>query len=507
MAPTIEPSQLFNLRPAVGFPILLAVVFTVYSISSIIYNLFFSPLRKIPGPKLWAVTQIPYSHLMVSGKSHERMRELHEKYGDVVRVAPNQVAFIDPRAWKDTMGHRRAGQQENGRDPIFYALAKGGILAPIGSEEHGRQRRVLSHGFSAQSMMEQQPLIQQYVDLLMDRLRENAQGGSKALDMTKWYNWTTFDIIGDLAFGEPFGCLNEASYHPWVASLFEGVKQTVNLAVLRRSFPSVGRFFETHLLDLITPKREQHQNLTRLKVAKRMNMQVDRPDFIHSMLGKNVEGKEKLSLEQIQANASLLIVAGSETTATALAGATYLLCQNPDTLAKLTEEVRSSFSSEDEITLLSVQNLKYMLAVLDETLRLFPPVPTSTPRVVHEGGDVICDTFLPEKTVVNIWQYVMFRSPKNFALPDSFIPERWLGDPRFVDDKKEACQPFAFGPRNCVGKNLAYAEMRLILARVIWNFDMKLANNHERWIDNTEVYTIWDKKALNIYLSPRKIEK
>lgn len=120
------------------------------------------------------------------------MQKLHEKYGDIVRVAPTQVSFTDPRAWKDTMGHRRAGKLENVRDPVFYNLAKGGIIGPISSEEHGRQRRILSHGFSAQAMMDQQPLIRQYVDLLMQRLKASCEGGSKALDMTKWYNWTTF---------------------------------------------------------------------------------------------------------------------------------------------------------------------------------------------------------------------------------------------------------------------------------------------------------------------------
>lgn len=100
--------------------------------------------------------------------------------------------------------------------------------------------------------------------------------------------------------------------------------------------------------------------------------------------------------DQIRINASLLIIAGSETTATALSGATYLLGTNPDALTKVTDEVRSAFSSEQEITLLSVQKLKYMLAVLDETLRIFPPAPGTSPRTVHQGGRIICDTFLPE---------------------------------------------------------------------------------------------------------------
>lgn len=243
------------------------------------------------------------------------MLRLHERYGDVVRVAPNQVAILDPRAWRETMGHRRAGQLENGRDPVFFGLSRGGLIGPVGSEEHGRQRRILSHGFSAQSLREQQPLIQQYVDLLMLRLRENCQGGDRALDMTTWYNWTTFvgvpscqmwkvkekkrltsrarqDVIGDLAFGEPFGCLSESNYHPWVTMVFQGVKQAVQLLMIRRLFPSADRFIQNHLLDHLAPKRQHHMALTQSKVEKRMAMKGDRPDFMHAMLGKHEGGKE-----------------------------------------------------------------------------------------------------------------------------------------------------------------------------------------------------------------------
>lgn len=102
-----------------------------------------------------------------------------------------------------------------------------------------------------------------------------------------------------------------------------------------------------------------------------------------------------MSREEIYENASLLIGAGSETTATALSAATYLLAMNPEVLAKLVTEVRESFSSESEIDFVSVQKLDYMLAVLDETMRLHPPSPVANLRQVCDGGDVICDQFVP----------------------------------------------------------------------------------------------------------------
>lgn len=93
-----------------------------------------------------------------------------------------------------------------------------------------------------------------------------------------------------------------------------------------------------------------------------------------------------MSLDELEANSSILIIAGSETTATVLAGVTYLLLKNPDKMKKLVEEVRTMFASEEEIDLTSVNRLTYMLACLDEALRMYPPVPTGLPREVPKGG-------------------------------------------------------------------------------------------------------------------------
>ncbi|KAK7221362.1 hypothetical protein V2G26_009365 [Clonostachys chloroleuca] len=88
-------------------------------------------------------------------------------------------------------------------------------------------------------------------------------------------------------------------------------------------------------------------------------------------------------------------------------------------------------------------------------------------------------------------------------LPESFILERWLGDERFLSDKKEALQPFSHGPRNCIGKNLAYVKTRVILARIIWNFDLVMAHDSQNWMIEEEVYTLWIKGPPNFYLKPR----
>lgn len=92
----------------------------------------------------------------------------------------------------------------------------------------------------------------------------------------------------------------------------------------------------------------------------------------------------------------MLIVAGSETTATLLSGAAFWIGSSPDVLKKLTDEVRSSYDSDDQITLASVGNLKYMLACLNESFRMYPPVAVGLPRVVQKGGGTIAGSWVPE---------------------------------------------------------------------------------------------------------------
>jgi cytochrome P450 len=106
---------------------------------------------------------------------------------------------------------------------------------------------------------------------------------------------------------------------------------------------------------------------------------------------------QSLSVDQILKNSGLLIIGGSETTATLLSGVTFLLLTHPETLRQLTEEVRTSFAREEDIDFTSMNKLSYMTACLDEALRIYPPVPGGLPRVSPKGGSVVSGRFIPEK--------------------------------------------------------------------------------------------------------------
>ncbi|KAK2047235.1 cytochrome P450 [Colletotrichum somersetense] len=491
-----------NLQLAVALLAILLTLGIIRLLSTAVYNVYFHPLRDYPGPKLFAATRIPFSRMFIGGKAHLKLEELHKKYGPVVRIGPELINFADTRALKDLMGHSKGGGvAENYKDPM-NTKNKPHSMINAGREDHARMRRVLSHGFSAQSMVEQQPLIQKQIDLLIQRLHEHCEDGREPVDMVKWYNYTTFDIIGDLSFGEPFGCLESSDYHPWVSSIFHAI----HAALYKNQYSR--HWITKPFADWLVPKRlkehqKLHNELSLEKIRRRMALGEARPDFVQSMMMK--EGSLAMSQIEIEQTADTLIIAGSETTSSALSGATFLLVTNPDTMSKLVEEVRTSFKSEKDIDILSVQKLRYMLAVLNEAMRIYPVIPMGLTRIIKPGGDYICERFVPEGTRVMVSQWPMYRNEEHFAQPDSFIPERWLGDERFANDNKSAVLPFSVGPRNCIGRNLAMTEMRVILAKVIWNFDMEISDDSRDWMDQ-KLYGFWKKGPLNVRLTPRKKE-
>ncbi|KAK7990404.1 cytochrome P450 [Apiospora arundinis] len=445
-----------------------------------IFNLFFHPLCRYPGPKLWAMTRIPYTLNIHAGRAPWRIRDLHAQYGPFVRLAPDILSISHPDALTQLQGHRK-GKPENPKDPKLIWQFKDNIVGSS-REDHTRLRRAMSHAFSAQAMLEQQPLIKRYVDLLIQRLHENCNQGQTSLDVTQWYNWTTFDIVGDLAFGEPFDCLDQANYHPWVAIIFESMVTMAKITTFLR-FEYIGSLLSMLIIPRsLAQKMQQHKNLSTIKVDKRLALETERSDFIGKMMtGSRKQGSE-MSKDELVENAAVLIIAGSETTAALLCGATYLLAKNPHVLERLAQEVRNGFGSEDEIDL----------------------VIGSMPRKIAPGGDYILDRYVPENTVVEVWQWTLHHNPAYFHKPDEFRPERWLGgDEEFKNDSLAGVTPFSVGPRNCIGKNLAYSEMRLIMARIVWNFDFVLAPGMEDWYDRCKTYSIWEKPALGISFVPR----
>ena len=153
-------------------------------------------------------------------------RKIHDKYGPVIRLSPNELSFNTVQAWQDIYGHRN-GRVDLNKHPIHVGAVDPvpGVttISMADQETHARQRKALSHGFSKKALWEQEDIVNGFVTKLMNIFHSYADS-REVFDVVKYFNFITFDVIGDLSFGESFGCLEKNDYHFWPALIFQAVK-------------------------------------------------------------------------------------------------------------------------------------------------------------------------------------------------------------------------------------------------------------------------------------------
>ena len=240
-------------------------------------------------------------------------------------------------------------------------------------------------------------------------------------------------------------------------------------------------FFPTLVRD-----RQRYMNFSKSLAVERTKQgeDGDRKDFFHYLLNaKDPETGLGFSTPELWAESNLLIIAGSDTPATAIAGCFYYLAHNSRVLRTLEEEICSTFENVGEIDNYSsnkLANCSYLRAVIDETMRMSPSVTGTVPREVLNGGIVIDGEYIPAGTVVGTGFYSLHHNPQYFLDPFAYKPERWIvgSSPEVNAESVELAQsgffPFSFGPRGCIGKNLAYMELRSVIARTVWLYEMRL---------------------------------
>jgi cytochrome P450 len=141
--------------------------------SRFIWRLFFHPLSRFPCPKLAAISNLPYVKWSLNGELHTKIQELHDRYGDVIRIRPNALTYRNAQAWADIYSHRKTGNPAFDKDPQFYIASSSGgkpNLINTNKEDHSHQKRLLTHAFSERSLRDQEELILGYIDLFIVRL-------------------------------------------------------------------------------------------------------------------------------------------------------------------------------------------------------------------------------------------------------------------------------------------------------------------------------------------------
>jgi cytochrome P450 len=413
----LEGAHLASWRGAILLFATFIIFQILYSVITAIYNIYFHPLRKIPGPKLWIALPLVKNLHMMGGHLEFKIRAAHEKYGDVVRLGPDQVNFTCPEAWKDIYGH---GHTEL---PKFFPKGTGmddGNILYSNASNHFRLRRAMLPAFSDKALRQQEPLIRVYVDLLMKRLQEVADKGNST-NMIRWYNFTTFDLIADLAYGEELHGLAEGKSNMWIDNI-ENLMKLMPILVLVTISPLLSKILQFVAGPKIRKSQAKHREASEAMAMKRINRieQAGRGDFMDYMMRSRGE-KHEMTNAELVSNCDLLMIAGSETTASLLSGVTYWLLKTPRALKKVTEEVRSVFERDEDIDFKEASaRLPYMLACLDEALRIYPSIPLSLSRQTLPGAPTpVAGLMIPEN-VASLLPFSLYNSLTSARLKSGF---------------------------------------------------------------------------------------
>ncbi|PSN68710.1 cytochrome P450 monooxygenase [Corynespora cassiicola Philippines] len=435
--------------------------------STIVYRLVFHPLRKFPGPSGARLSNLWLSFQAGNRDLQNHFLDWHTKYGYFLRIGSNDLSITHPKAPEAIYGAKSRCTKADWYDSNFPEIA---LSFERDRDIHDKRRRVWSKAFGEQNLRGYEQRIQQYQDNLLKNL---ADSRGSPLNMTKMFNFLSFDIMGELAFSRSFDMLKKVEEHWAIKILHDGIKPVGYM------LPQwVWRILVS--TPFLSRDNDRLRGFVHQSLEERMSRKPALPDISNALLAPfdNTKpgGKELLTL---QGDTHLIIIAGSDTTATTLASIFYLLARHPQQTEILRNEVTPFVGSDGKVEHRNLQNLRHLNAVINEALRLFPPVPVYLPRLTPSEGIQIEDTYIPGKTVVYSPLYVVSRSKLPLAVyknAHSFTPERWYPESDMIKEKS-AFLPFLTGTYGCIGKPLALMSLRTTVAKVVANYDFEFPEN------------------------------
>ncbi|GAO51000.1 hypothetical protein G7K_5113-t1 [Saitoella complicata NRRL Y-17804] len=508
----IRSNQL-QLISSIGNMITLTVLLVALVVTAVAYTpirYLYDPLRlrRFPGPFLAAISPFWLTYHARRAQRYLAVDAAHKKCGKFVRISPNQVSINDPDAIQIVYGHQTGFLKSEFYD-AFVSIHRG-LFNTRDRGEHTRKRKIISHTFSQQAILGFEPLINKSLSLLLSRLSDmiDPATNSLTLDFLPWANYLAFDIIGDLAFGEPFHFIESGSdSNGAIRVLNDRGEWSATVGTI----PWVRDWARYFLFDRFWVRGyESVQQLAKIAVTavdRRLQKSEEelenRRDLLSFLLKATDEEGEPLPRSEVNAEALTQLIAGSDTTSNTLTHIIDLLCRNPECKTEIQAELDEAFPEiTDDLALewKDVKDLKYTAAVLDEVLRYRPTSALGLPRIVPPQGAEVCGVFFEGGTVLSVPSYSVHHDPNLWESPEEFRPERWLDISKASVEKYFI--PFSYGPRSCVGRNVAVMELIKSMASILRRFDFERVYPNEETVlregfllKPTELWVTMSKRA------------
>lgn len=378
-------------------------------------------------------------------------------------------------------------QKASSKRGLFYEATKlagyNNVFTFVSKQAHSARRKLQNPAYSLQAVLNNEGFIAEKAETLVKRIKKASDGskvGVVTADVFKYNGLFSLEVILKCAYNRNYGDSPEGDALKLLRSMDSsavGIQIHAALPLITRtigkylpgiagtSFKSwdVWQAMTTALVERFQQEELAADSITQQFMITPMIVNED------SFLGRKITQEELI--EEMMA----LTFAGSGTTSSTLTYLMYSMARDTRTQERLREELYASGESFNELKDLPVLN-----AVIKETMRLYPTIISTLPRVLDQPISVD-GVVLAKGTVVGMQNYVHHRDARLFPSPDEFLPDRWLKDGDDVKDMNNALTPFSLGPRNCIGQNLARAELYLATSKVFRKLRFTLNETMTEW--------------------------
>ncbi|OAL36936.1 hypothetical protein AYO20_03705 [Fonsecaea nubica] len=464
-----------------GLPVL-------FVLASFVRNQFFHPLSKHPGP-FWARhTDLWRVYHLCTRRMPDTMIKVHEKYGPVVRVAPNELSFQSVEILEEVY--------KGGRRFIKSDMYEGfttfhpNSFGTRDEDLHAKRRRQMAHSFSVASLAQMESIFNRHLNNLLNAI---AAKGSEPFDLKNIVGFYAYDVMGELAFHTEFG--SQDAQDP---ALLPPINEHIFLGCLFGLLPSLlpysmkfANYVPLPWLQYLLKSRKSLRDRTSACVAREMAR--EKMSEKHSILTRLIratdpETGERLSEMAVSSEAFAFLVAGAHTTSGTLTLLFYHLLHNKTATEKLTKEITECIplqnTAGDSLPAYAglEAQLPYATACIRENFRMTPVFTMPLPRKVCDPeGAVIDGVYVPPGTNVSMINQVIHHNPSVWGADHNiFRPERWLDPSKPLSPNDLA--PFGAGHRACIGRNVATMSIVKVLTAVWRRFDLEVLDPAEELI-------------------------
>ncbi|KAL3478465.1 cytochrome P450 [Aspergillus californicus] len=478
----------------------------------IIYARCFHPLAKFPGPFWASISRIWTVLHVLPGDAEKTQRQLHAKYGPVVRIAPNELVTSDPEAINMLYGIKSITTKTD-----FYTAFRPpwarfpDHFSSPGGKQHGERRRIVSNVYTMTSILQSEKYIEQCIDIWLEKLGEMAKR-KESLDLWIWSRMYAYDVIGELYFGKMFGFLEAGADH---LGYIDATDDLIPVQFLAGNMPTYvrGLFMLTGiLLPKVRRALKALGNLTdatnamlkdRVAALQGGSKEPQRADILGKLLDISHKRGEELDfvLDDIKMESFGGFFAGSETTALTLSGILFHIFRSPRVYTQLIDEIDAAVASNQLSTHIAYNEaikLPYLAACIKEGIRMHPITGVSFPRHAPPSGCMIGGYYIPGNTRIGMNPAVIHFDETIFGNDAvDFRPERWIeGDASYMD---RHIMQFGIGSRTCLGKNISMCEIYKAIPQLLKSYAFELRSKKMR----TTSYWLHKPVAIDVTVSCR----